>query len=87
MRPIVNLRHLNEFIEHHRFKIENLNSFLPLIQLGTFFTSIDLQDTYFLLSIDPSHRKFLRFLWIDTLYEFLGLCFGGELFILYFQSF
>ena len=36
MRPIINPRHLNEFIEHHHFKIENLNSYLPLIQLGTF---------------------------------------------------
>ena len=67
MRPIINLRHLNEFIEHHQFKIENLNSFLPLIQPATFFTSIDLQDAYFSLSIDPSYRKFLRFLWRDSL--------------------
>ena len=75
MRPIINLRHLNEFIEHDHFKIENLNSFLPLIQPVTFFTSIDLQDAYFSLSIDPSHRKFLRFLWRDTPYEFQVLCF------------
>ena len=75
MRPIINLRHLNEFIEHHHFKIGNLNSFLPLIQPGTFFTSIDLQDAYFSLSVDPLHRKFLRVLWRDTLYEFQVLCF------------
>ena len=25
-----------KFIEHHHFKIENLNSFLPLIQPGIF---------------------------------------------------
>ena len=75
MRPIINLRHLNEFIEHHHFKIENFDSFLPLIQHGTFFTSIDLQDAYFSLSIDPSHRKFLWFLWRDTLDEFQVLCF------------
>ena len=61
MRPIINLRHLNEFIEHHHFETENLNSFLRLIQPGTFFTSIDLQDAYFSLSIDPSHPKFLCF--------------------------
>ena len=29
MRPIINLRYLNEFIEHNHFKIENLDSFYP----------------------------------------------------------
>ena len=29
MRPIINLRRFNEFIEHHHFKIENLDSYLP----------------------------------------------------------
>ena len=76
MRPIINPRHLNEFIEHHHFKIENLNSYLPLIQPGTFFTSISLQDTYFSLSIDPSHQTFLLFLWRDALIEFQVICFG-----------
>ena len=76
MRPIINLSHPYEFIKHHHFKIENLNSLLPLIQHETFFTSTDLQGAYFTWSIHPSHRKFLQFLWRDTLYEFQVLCFG-----------
>ena len=48
-------------------RLRTLTAFYPN-STWNFFTSIDLQNAYFSLSIDPLHRKFLRFLWRDTLY-------------------
>lgn len=38
--------------------------------------SIDLQDAFHLVSLHESHRKFVRFEWKDTLYEYTCLPFG-----------
>ena len=37
---------------------------------------IDLRDAYFTIPINQKYRKYLRFKWEGTLYEFLYLCFG-----------
>ena len=39
-------------------------------------TCIDLKDAYFLISITSRHRRFLRFLFNDQLYEFTCMPFG-----------
>lgn len=41
-----------------------------------FMGSIDLKDTYFLVPIRKSHRKFLRFVVNTQIYEFICLPFG-----------
>ena len=41
-----------------------------------FFTTIDLKDAYFTISIHPDHYKYLRFEWNSTLFEFICLPFG-----------
>ena len=38
--------------------------------------SIDLKDAYFTVPIAKEHRKFLRFIWQDRVYEFTCLPFG-----------
>lgn len=38
--------------------------------------TIDLRDAYFLVNIDKNIRKFLRFIFKNTLYEFTCLPFG-----------
>jgi len=37
---------------------------------------IDLKDAYFSMPIDPQSKKYLRFLWEGTLFEFQCLMFG-----------
>ena len=76
MRPIINLKKLNQFLLAPHFKMEHLLSFLPSVQPGMFLTSLDLSDAYFSLPIASSVRKFLRFSWGGELYEFQCLCFG-----------
>ena len=53
--------------------METLNAVLLLIEKDCYMASIDLQDAYYSINIDDSFRKFLRFYWNSTLYEFTCL--------------
>lgn len=75
-RPKINLKNLNEFVEYHHFKQENLQSALQLIEKDDFLTSIDLKDAYFSISINPDFQKDLTFRWKENLYSFTVLPFG-----------
>ena len=85
-RTIINLKKLNRHLEKRHFKMEHIPTILPLIQRNAFMTSIDLQDAYFSLPIMKRHRKYLRFIWRNTLYEFQCLCFGLSLAPFYFTK-
>lgn len=53
--------------------MENLLSVLDLIEENCFMASIDLKDAYYSVNIDDSHRKYLRFMWYDQLFQFTCL--------------
>ena len=72
-RVILNLRELNQHITYVHFKMDNLRTALDLVTNKAWFCTIDLKDAYYSLSIKPSHRKFLRFYWEDSLFEFTCL--------------
>ena len=76
MRPVINLKPLNVFVQKIPFKIENTNTALHSIAPGDYLVSIDLKDAYFSIRIFKPHRKFLRFKWSDQTYEFTCLPFG-----------
>lgn len=76
LRPVINLKHLNFFVEYQHFKQENISLALNLIQEDDYLTSIDLCDAYFSISIHDDYKKYLRFLWKGIIYEFQDLCFG-----------
>ena len=75
-RPVVDLSHLNEFIQLTRFKMETVASVLLSVREGDFLASLDLKDAYFQIPIHPSSRKLLRFTLERTIYQFRALCFG-----------
>ena len=70
LRPVINLKPLNEFVHDIHFKMENIESVKQLLRTGDFMATIDLEDAYFSIPIDIRDRKYLRFLWNNTLYEF-----------------
>lgn len=56
--------------------MQDLRTTLKLILPDHFMASIDLQDAYFLIPIDESSRKYLRFQFQDNIFEFTVLPFG-----------
>ena len=75
-RFILNLKNLNKFIKTEHFKLENHKTACNLLERNCFMCKIDLKDAYYLVAIDESHRKYLRFCFLDNVYEFTCLAFG-----------
>lgn len=59
LRPVINLRNLNEYVVYEKFKQESFQTVLHLIQRGDFFCSIDLKDAYFSIPMAKCFQKFL----------------------------
>lgn len=76
VRIILNLSSLNEYVEHHHFKMDTLKSAIMLMQKDCFFASVDLKDAYYSIPIADSDRKFMRFYWDGQLYQFTCLANG-----------
>ena len=68
IRPVINLRYLDEFVHYDHFKQETFKVVLDLIQPGDFFTSVDLCDAYFSIPIHTASQKYLKFSWNKLLY-------------------
>ena len=75
-RPVIDLSHLNEFVQLTPFKMETVSSVLLSVREGDFLASLDLKDAYFQILIHRSSRKLLRFTSEGTVYQFQALCFG-----------
>ena len=61
-RPVINLSHLNDFVQLTSFKMETVASVLLSVREGDFLASLDLKDAYFQIPIHRSSRKLLRFM-------------------------
>ena len=75
-RPVIDLSHLNNFVQLTSFKMETVASVLLSVREGDFLASLDLKDAYFQIPIHRSSRKLLRFTSEGTVYQFRALCFG-----------
>ena len=75
-RPVIDLSHLNDFVQLTPFKMETVASVLLSVREVDFLASLDLKDAYFQIPIHGSSRKLLRFMSEGTVYQFKALCFG-----------
>ena len=75
-RPVIDLSHLNDFVQLTPFKMETVALVLLSVREGDFLASVDLKDAYFQIPIHGSSRKLLRFMSEGTVYQFKALCFG-----------
>ena len=75
-RLVIDLSHLNDFVQLTSFKMETVASVLLYVREGDFLASLDLKDAYFQIPIHGSSRKLLRFMLEGTVYQFKALCFG-----------
>ena len=69
-RMILNLKHLNKFVEKQHFKMDTLQTTLALVTPECTFMSFDFSDAYYSCSVFYPHRKYLRFTFEGQLYEF-----------------
>ena len=64
LRLVLDLRHVNEFVVHKKFKYEDLRTLSGIFIKNDYFTSFDLKSGYHHVDIHPGHRKYLGFQWI-----------------------
>ena len=75
-RPVIDLSHLNRFVDVSHFQMETLQSVLLSVRQGDWMASIDLKEAYLQVPVHPASRHFLRFVFRGTVYQFKALCFG-----------
>ena len=75
-RPVIDLSHLNRFVDVSPFQMETIQSVLLSVRQGDWMASIDLKEAYLQVPVHPASRHFLRLMFRDTVYEFKALCFG-----------
>lgn len=70
-RFILNLKKLNQFVIALYFRLEDHRTVQHLLFKGAF-----MKDAYFLLSVYPDDRRYLRFQFMKSFFEFTCLPFG-----------
>ena len=75
-RPVIDLSHLNRFVDVSPFQMETIQSVLLSVRQGDWRASIDLKEAYLQVPVHPTSRRFLRFMFRDTVYQFKALCCG-----------
>ncbi len=76
LRPILDLRPINRALSKRPFRMLTLKQILAQIHPGDWFASVDLKDAYFHIQIAPHHRRFRRFTFEGTAYQYSVLPFG-----------
>ncbi len=70
LRPILDLRPINRALCKRLFRMITLKQILAQIHPRDWFVSVDLKDAYFHIQIAPHHRRFLRFAFEGTAYQY-----------------
>ena len=60
-RLIVDLRHVNKFIDKHKFKCEGIKQALSYVMQDGFWFKFDLKSGYHHVDINSEHHKYLGF--------------------------
>ena len=76
LRPVINLKKLNKFLDIPRFHMETIQTVWETLSPGNYTFSLDLQDAYFHVPIHVNFRKYLRFAFEGKIYQFRALPFG-----------
>ena len=72
-RTIFNMKLLNTLIKYEHFKMDTLETAKAMLRKNWYLASVDLRDAYFTVPVDPRYRKYLRFQFNDSLYEFQAM--------------
>ena len=69
-RMILNLKPLNEFVSYYHFKMDTIHIALKLTRPGCFMASVDLKDAFYSVPVAKEDRKYLKFEWQGSYYEY-----------------
>ena len=72
-RAVIDLSHLNRFVDVSPFQMETIQSVLLSVRQGDWMASIDLKEAYLQVPVHPASRHFLRFVFRDRVYQFKAL--------------
>ena len=75
-RPVIDLSHLNRFVDVSHFQMETMQSVLLSVRQGDWMASIDLKEAYLQVPVHPDSRPFLRFVSRGHTFQFKALYFG-----------
>ena len=75
-RPVIDLSTLNRFVKTPKFSMETAESIRLSLPRDCWAVSLDLKDAFFHIPIHPRSRKFLRFVYHGTIYQYRALPFG-----------
>ena len=75
-RPILNLKKFNHSVKKYKFRMEGLKQVRDWIQRDAWFCGMDLKDAYLHIPVCDAFRKYLRFKWMDMLFEWYVIPFG-----------
>ena len=61
MRPVINLKALNFWVQPQHFKMEGIHMLQEIVVEGKWLAKLDLKDAYFTVPIVQEHQKYLHF--------------------------
>lgn len=76
IRPILNCRRIDQFIQCNHFKMEGVPALRYLLEQEDLIFKIDLKDAYTVVPIQRDSRPYLSFLHKDIVYQYQTLPFG-----------
>ena len=76
MRPMINLKQLNKWVETPHFKMEGIQTLRDLLKTGDWMVKVELKDAYFTTPIHKAHQQYLRLQVAEVCYQFTWLPFG-----------
>ena len=68
LRPVLNLKALNRFIQWEHFQMEGLHMLPDILMPNNWMVKLDLKDAYLQVPIHQAHHQFLKFQWEGRMY-------------------
>ena len=79
VRPILDCRRINTFIQTQHFKMEGVPALRELVEENDLMVKIDLKDAYTVCPIHPGWRKYFSFEHRGIVYSYKTLPFGASM--------
>ncbi|KAG1065060.1 hypothetical protein G6F42_026895 [Rhizopus arrhizus] len=76
IRPVFNLKRLNQYLHAPHFKMDTLREVSLMIRRNDYLVSIDLSDAFLHIGLHSESRRFLRLNWKGKVYQYRTIAFG-----------